>query len=223
MSSDPESPSVVEGQRLGRLIRLKPAYRERYIVLHKHPFPEVLEQIRASNIRNYSIFLAEHRLFSFFEYVGSDFAADMAAMAEDPATQDWWTLTDPMQESLLPADADERWATMTELYHGGPKQVPSRDTARAAFVWPGPDDPAPLEQAFEAVGDELDAALASAPLQNYSVYRWEDRVYTYLEYTGDRFTEDLEQFRARRPMQAVRDALPGEAVPTSMESVFYLP
>jgi L-rhamnose mutarotase len=222
MSSDPESPSVVEGQRLGRLIRLKPAYRERYVALHRHPFPDVLEQIRASNLRNYSIFLAEHRLFSFFEYVGTDFAADMAAMAEDPTTQDWWTLTDPMQESLLPADADERWATMTELYHGGPKQGPSREATRAAFVWPGPDDPAPLEQAFEAVGDGLDAALASAPLQNYSVYRWEDRVYTYLEYTGDRLAADLDQFRARRPMRAVRDALPAPAEPSSMESVFYL-
>lgn len=222
MSPNAVSPSVVEGRRLGRLIRLKPAYRERYIVLHDHPFPGVLEQIRASNIRNYSIFLAEHRLFSFFEYVGTDFAADMAAMAEDPTTQDWWTLTDPMQESLLPADADERWATMTELYHGGPKQMPSQDATRAAFVQRGPDDPTPLEQAFEAVGDGLDAALASAPLQNYSVYRWEDRVYTYLEYTGDRLAADLEQFRARRPMRAVRDALPGEAVPTSMESVFYL-
>ena len=222
MSSDSASPSVVEGQRLGRLIRLKPAYRERYIVLHKHPFPEVLEQIRASNIRNYSIFLAEHRLFSFFEYVGSDFAADMAAMAEDPTTQDWWTLTDPMQESLLPADADERWATMTEFYHGGPKQVPSQNTTRAAFVWPGPDDPAPLARAFEAVGDELDASLVSAPLQNYSVYRWDDRVYTYLEYTGDRLAADLEQLRASRPMQAVHDALPASAEPSSMESVFYL-
>jgi L-rhamnose mutarotase len=222
MPSDSASTSIVEGQRLGRLIRLKPEYRERYVVLHDHPFPEVIEQIRASNIRNYSIFLAEDRLFSFFEYVGSDYAADMAAMAEDPATQDWWTLTDPMQESLMPADADARWATMDELYHGGPKQRPSPETTRAAFVWRGPEDPAALERVYDDVGAELDAAVASAPLQNYSVYCWEDRVYTYLEHTGDRLADTLEQFRACRPMRAIRDALSAPAEPASMDSVFYL-
>jgi hypothetical protein len=44
--------------------------------------------IAACNIRNYSIYLhrlpdGNHYLFSYFEYVGSDFAGDMAKMAAD--------------------------------------------------------------------------------------------------------------------------------------------
>jgi uroporphyrinogen decarboxylase len=31
------------------------------------------------------------RLFAYFEYHGTDYAADMAKMAADPKTQEWWT------------------------------------------------------------------------------------------------------------------------------------
>ena len=41
-----------------------------------------------------------NQLFAYFEYVGDDFAADMAKMAADPMTQDWWKFTDPLQEPL---------------------------------------------------------------------------------------------------------------------------
>ena len=50
----------------------------------------MLEQIRRSNIRNYTIFLRDGVLFSYFEYIGTDYEADMAAMAADDQTQRWW-------------------------------------------------------------------------------------------------------------------------------------
>ena len=53
--------------------------------------PEVLAVITKANIRNYSIFLREPEniLFAYWEYHGSDFAADAAVMAQDPAMQKW--------------------------------------------------------------------------------------------------------------------------------------
>ncbi len=36
-------------KRLGSLIKIRPEYKERYIILHKHVFPEVLDRIRKSN------------------------------------------------------------------------------------------------------------------------------------------------------------------------------
>ena len=48
---------------------------------------------RRSNIRNYTIVREGPQLIAYFEYVGDDFAADMAAMAADPETQRWWALT----------------------------------------------------------------------------------------------------------------------------------
>jgi len=45
---------------------------ERYIILHQHVFTGVLDRIRKSNIRNYSIYQRDEILFSYYEYVGSN-------------------------------------------------------------------------------------------------------------------------------------------------------
>ena len=102
--------------RHGSLIRVKPEYEERYIILHKHTFPGVLEQIHLVNIRNYSIFLNDGMLFSYFEYIGDDFKADMERIA-DETTKEWWKLTDPCQVPLADRAEGDWWADMEEVCH----------------------------------------------------------------------------------------------------------
>ena len=55
--------------------------------------------------------------FSYFEYMGNDFAADMAKMAADPTTQKWWDLCKPCQEPLADRTGDQWWASMEEVFH----------------------------------------------------------------------------------------------------------
>ena len=104
-------------QRYGMAIKVKPEKLEEYKQLHAAAWPDVLKMIAACNIRNYSIYLKDSFLFSYFEYIGDDFAADMAKMAADPVTQEWWKLTDPCQEPLPSRRAGEWWATMDEVFH----------------------------------------------------------------------------------------------------------
>src|ERR1019366_4835510 len=52
-----------------------------------------------------------------FEYTGSDFGADMAKLAADPATQKWWAVCKPCQEPLGDRAPDEWWANMDEVFH----------------------------------------------------------------------------------------------------------
>ncbi|MFC2028939.1 L-rhamnose mutarotase [Chloroflexota bacterium] len=104
-------------KRYGSLIKLKPEKEAQYRQLHTNAWPEVLEMIRKSNIRNYSIFLKDSYLFSYFEYIGDDFDSDMQKMAADPVTQDWWKLTDPCQEPLETRLEGEWWASMQEVFH----------------------------------------------------------------------------------------------------------
>ena len=89
-------------KRYGALVRLRPEAIAEYKRIHAAVWPKVLEQIKRSNISNYTIFLREpeNLLFGYFEYHGSDYAADMARMAADPVTQDWWAVTMPMQSPL---------------------------------------------------------------------------------------------------------------------------
>ena len=104
-------------QRYGMVIKVKQEKLEEYKALHASPWPEVLAMISACNIRNYSIYYKDGFLFSYFEYVGDDFAGDSAKMAADPRTQEWWKLTDPCQEPLETGAADEWWANMEEVFH----------------------------------------------------------------------------------------------------------
>ena len=104
-------------RRFGQRIRVKPEAIDEYERLHAAPWPGVLDQIRRSNIRNYTIWRDGEDLFAAFDYVGEDFAADMAAMAADPETQRWWTFTDPCQRPLESRAPGEHWAMMEEVFH----------------------------------------------------------------------------------------------------------
>ena len=104
-------------KRYGQLIGVKPQDLEAYTRYHAAVWPEILDMIRQCNIHNYSIFLKDHMLFAYFEYVGDDFDADMAKMAADPKTQEWWDIMMPMQQPIPTRAEGEWWATMEEVFH----------------------------------------------------------------------------------------------------------
>jgi L-rhamnose mutarotase len=104
-------------RRFGSVIKLRPGKEDEYKDLHANVWPDVLQMIRECNIRNYSIYFKDGFLFSYFEYLGDDFDADMEKMAADTNTQAWWKLTDPCQEPLETRQEGEWWASMEELFH----------------------------------------------------------------------------------------------------------
>jgi L-rhamnose mutarotase len=106
-------------ERMGQVIRLKPEIIAEYKRIHKAVWPEVLDAIRASNIRNYTIFLKEpeNLLFAYWEYHGTDFKADLAKMAAAPRMKEWWVITDPMQVPFETRGQGEWWARMEDVFH----------------------------------------------------------------------------------------------------------
>jgi len=104
-------------KRFGQVIGVRPEVFEEYTRYHAAVWPEVLRTIYDCNIRNYSIFHKDGLLFAYFEYVGEDFAADMRKMGEDPKTQEWWAIMQPMQAPLETRSAGEWWADMREVFH----------------------------------------------------------------------------------------------------------
>lgn len=104
-------------ERHAAVIRLREERAEEYLRLHREVWPAVLDRLRRSNVRNFSIFLRDGVLFSYLEYVGGDYAADTAAIAADPETQRWWTFTDPCQQPVESAGEGEWWAPMEEVFH----------------------------------------------------------------------------------------------------------
>jgi L-rhamnose mutarotase len=104
-------------KRYGSVIRVRPESVETYKRYHAEVWPGVLDMIRSCNIRNYSIFLKDDFLFGYFEYHGANYAEDMAKMAADPKTQEWWDVMMPMQRPLETRAPGEWWANMEEVFH----------------------------------------------------------------------------------------------------------
>ena len=109
-------------KRFGAVLGVKEEKIAEYVELHATVWPDVLKMITDCNIRNFSIYLrklpdGKHYLFSYFEYVGEDYDADMAAIAADPTTQEWWDVCMPCQEPLPDRADGEWWADMEEVFH----------------------------------------------------------------------------------------------------------
>jgi L-rhamnose mutarotase len=109
--------AIQKVKRYGQLIGLKPEAYQKYVEYHAKVWPGVLKTIYDCNIRNYTIFFRDNMLFAYFEYIGDDYAADMAKMAADKVTQDWWAIMDPMQQPIPSCKEGEWWAKMEEVFH----------------------------------------------------------------------------------------------------------
>ncbi|MFA5058419.1 MAG: L-rhamnose mutarotase [Opitutaceae bacterium] len=117
MASTPKTPAAVPAvRRFGMVIGLKADRVEDYKRVHAGP--GVRDLLGIANIRNFNIFL--HRLpdgkfyeFAYYEYVGTDYAGDMAKLAAHPRNIEWLKLCDPMQ---LPLPGEKSWVFMEQIY-----------------------------------------------------------------------------------------------------------
>jgi L-rhamnose mutarotase len=74
-------------QRVAFRLRVKPERLEEYKRLHQAVWPELLEDLRAASIRNYSIFADGLELFGYLEC--DDWAAVSQALAHSDANRRW--------------------------------------------------------------------------------------------------------------------------------------
>jgi len=178
-------------KRVGSLIKVRPEFEERYIILHRNAFPGVLARIKESNIRNYSIFLLNGMLFSYYEYIGTDYDADMKAIA-NPITKDWWKLTDPMQEPLPTRKEGEWWAVMDQALCFDKLIKPSAEAQRTALVAQiieGKDND--VLSFIKNSPSDLEGVFNSHNIQNCNMYQKDGKLYFYFEYTGNDLMTDL--------------------------------
>jgi L-rhamnose mutarotase len=199
--------------RHGSLIKIRPEYEERYIILHKHAFPGVLQQIHKVNIRNYSIFLKDGMLFSYSEYVGDDFDADMQAIA-DETTKEWWKLTDPMQEPLETRKAGEWWASMEPLFCLGKILKPSPGAQRIGVtgeVVSGKEEE--LKKLCNSFPRDLEELTYLHSFQNCNFFYKEGKVYYYYEYVGADLRRDITEMNQNQMFSSFQAELNKLLVP----------
>jgi L-rhamnose mutarotase len=112
----PAEGSGAAAKRIASVIGIAPEHIQEYEALHAHAWPSVLARLTASNLGNYSIYRYGELLFSYMEYSGDDFDADMEAMAADPSTQRWWAICKPMQRPVGDRAEGEWWKDLPEVF-----------------------------------------------------------------------------------------------------------
>ena len=104
-------------RRFAMTIKIRPETVTEYKRYHARVWPEVLEMIQQCQIRNYSIFLKDDRLFGYFEYHGKDLDADLRRMFAHNKTQEWRAIMETMLQPLPTRREGEWWAGMEEVFH----------------------------------------------------------------------------------------------------------
>ena len=106
-------------RRFGQLVGLRPERLEEYKRYHAAVWPEILGALRTAEIRNYSIFHFDGKLFAYFEYHGppAEFEERMRQIACAPRMREWWDITDPMQAPVEGREPGAWWADMEEVFH----------------------------------------------------------------------------------------------------------
>lgn len=184
-------------QRYGRIIGIKQEGIKEYKRLHMDVPPDVLKKIEECNIRNYSVYLREfevgkYYLFSYLEYIGEDFEADITRMAVNPTVQKWESLTGAHAKS-------QRWVDMEEVFYWAGKmdaKVEDLQVQRHGWVIGlRPEMVLPYKFIHKYMWPEVLDMITECNIRNYSIYLYKtgDKCYllSYLEYIGDDFEADM--------------------------------
>jgi L-rhamnose mutarotase len=230
-------------QRRGVVIGIPKESLPEYKRLHAETWPGVLQAVDRAHMDNYSIYLGEvapdrYYLFGCYEYTGRDFDADMARMKKDKTMQQWWTLTDPLQEPLPTRKEGEWWSQWDEVFHyAGPAYDKSDVTLRwGSIVGVREESLLAYTQLHAAVWPGVLSALGDVNIRNYSIYLGQVRpgeyvLFSYFEYVGDDFEGDMKRMAADKvtqlwwtytdPLQARLPGTPQGAQWKAIQEVFH--
>jgi L-rhamnose mutarotase len=99
------------------VIGVRPEKLEEYKRLHEAVWPQIVQLLSEAQVRNFSIFHKDAFLFGYFEYHGTDLAADFARMNAMPIVKEWYAFTNPCQVPFATRKEGEWWAQMEEVFH----------------------------------------------------------------------------------------------------------
>ena len=103
-------------QRVCFLLKVRPERLAKYKEWHKAVWPEMLEALRETGWRNYSLFLRDDGLLVGYLET-PDFAAALRGMAEREVNERWQREMAPFFEALDGQRPDEGMLALEEVFH----------------------------------------------------------------------------------------------------------
>ncbi len=104
-------------KRIAFLLKVKQDKIDEYKAHHRAVWPEMLDALRRTGWRNYSLFMREDGLmFGYFE-ADEDFAAALEGMSKEDVNERWQELMSPFFELPPGAHPDEMMLELQEVFH----------------------------------------------------------------------------------------------------------
>ena len=104
-------------KRVAFVLKVREARLKEYKEHHKTVWPEMLDALRRTGWRNYSLFARnDGLLFGYFE-TPQDLQAALAGMAQEDVNRRWQEFMAPYFEALEGGRADERMLELEEVFH----------------------------------------------------------------------------------------------------------
>ena len=98
------------------LLKVRADMLEEYKARHARVWPEMLEALRATGWRNYSLFLRpDGLLIGYLET--DDFDRSLAGMKAHPVNQRWQVWMSPFFEEMTVGGADDNMSSLQEVFH----------------------------------------------------------------------------------------------------------
>jgi L-rhamnose mutarotase len=102
--------------RICFLLKVHPEKVEEYKTRHAHVWPEMLDALRQTGWRNYSLFLRpDGLLVGYLE--AEDFEKCTAGMKNHPINARWQAEMSPFFEALAEGAADDNMLPLAEVFH----------------------------------------------------------------------------------------------------------
>jgi L-rhamnose mutarotase len=103
-------------QRVGFLLKVKAELVDEYKRRHQEVWPDMLDALRRSGWRNYSLFMGDDGLlFGYFE-TSESFQAALAGMSDEAVNERWQAEMAPFFEGTGD-HADEMMKELVEVFH----------------------------------------------------------------------------------------------------------
>jgi L-rhamnose mutarotase len=104
-------------KRVGFLLKVKEEKIDEYKKQHEAVWPEMLDALRRTGWRNYSLFMREDGLlFGYFEAEES-FQASLDGMSKEAINKKWQDFMAPFFEGIDGAPADQNMVELEEVFH----------------------------------------------------------------------------------------------------------
>ena len=102
-------------QRVAFQLRVKHGSEEAYDEAHRHVWPDLLAELHALGVREYSIFRRNNEVFLYM--LVPDFQALISALAHSDVDQRWQQTMAPLLERVPSLKQGEAFAVMEEVFY----------------------------------------------------------------------------------------------------------